>query len=279
MTEYEQLQLEQLRRWELESPGWGTRLLAKPGSNAAKVVGAVVPVSALRASLHGLNDIAFRYSGREALLKTAGVDQLEELRGLPLEVCDALAKKVERRTMALAGAGGAVFGIVGAAGMVVDVPALLALALRSIQRTAMCYGEPGLDVAHKSMAIGIFALASANSRDEKTAALAALRSRGDLLDEAWRDGIERVAEREMAKEAAAFSLQTLASRIGLQLGRRKVMGIVPVLGAAVGASMNAWYIHDVSSVARHVFQERWLHAKYPRNKALAAPFKALTAVD
>lgn len=276
MTEYEQLQLEALRRWEQEIPGWGTRLLAKPGSSAAGAVKAIVPVSALRASLNGLNDAAFRWSGRDALLKHAGVDTPQELRDLPLEACDQLATRVERRSMALAGAGGAIFGIAGAPGMVADVPAVLGMALRTIHRTAMCYGEEGL-LAHKSMAIGIFALASANSAEEKTAALAALRTRGDLLDAAWRDGVERVAEREMAKEAAVFSMQTLASRIGVQLGRRKVLGVVPLLGAAVGASMNAWYIHDIASVARYVYQERWLHAKYPKNKVLSAPFKALAA--
>ena len=275
MTDYEQQQLETLRQWEQATPGWGTRLLAKPGSKAAVAVKTLVPVSALRAALNGLNDVAFRYSGREALLKTAGIDEPRQLRDLPLEVCDQLSRQVERRAMALAGAGGAVLGIAGAAGMVVDVPALLGMGLRTIHRTAMCYGEDGLQ-AHKAMAIGIFALASANSMEEKQAALAALRSRGDLLDAAWRDGVERVAEREMAKEAAVFSMQTLASRIGVQMGRRKVMGVVPVLGAAVGASMNAWYVHDVAGVARYVFQERWLHAKYPKNKALSAPFKVLS---
>lgn len=274
MTEYEQLQLEALRQWEQETPGWGTRLLAKPGSKAATAVKTLVPVSALRAALHGLNDVAYRYSGRETLLQTAGVDEPHQLRELPLEVCDQLSKQVERRAMAMAGASGAVLGVVGAAGMVVDVPALLGQGLRTIHRVAMCYGEEGLQ-AHKAMAIGIFALASANSMEEKQSALAALRTRGDLLDAAWRDGVERVAEREMAKEAAVFSMQTLASRIGVQLGRRKVMGVVPVLGAAVGASMNAWYIHDLAGVARYIFQERWMHAKYPKNKALAAPFKAL----
>jgi len=277
MTEYEKQQLEKLRRWERESPGWGTRALAKPAGHAAKLAQAIVPVSALRAALQGINDVALRYSGRAALLNAAGVETLAALRSVPLETCDQLSRRVERRGMALAGAGGAVLGSVGAPGMVADVPALLAMGLRTIHRIALCYGEEGLDADHRAMAIGIFALASANSLEEKQSALAALRTRGDLLDIAWREGVERVAEREMAKDAAVFSLQTLSSRIGLQLGRRKAFGVIPVLGAVVGASMNAWYVHDISMVARYVYQERWLHQRYPRNKALAAPFKALPA--
>jgi len=236
-----------------------------------------VPVTALRAALNGLNDTAFRYSGRGAMLKAIAAEGPDGQRKQALERCDEMARIVERRAMAVAGASGALFGMAGAAGMVLDVPALLGLALRTVHRTALCYGEQGLDQEHKAMAVGIFALASANSREEKTAALGALRTRSELLDIAWREGVERVAEREMAKEAAVFSLQNLSSRIGLQLGRRKFMGVVPVLGAAVGASMNAWYIHDISRVARFVYQERWLRAKYPRNKALAAPFQAALA--
>lgn len=277
MTEYERQQLEKLRRWERQSPGWGSRALAGPAGTAAKLAQAIVPVSALRATLEGLNDMAFRFSGREALLAAAGVGALGQLRDQPLETCDRLARGVERRAMAMAGAGGALFGATGAPGMVADVPALLGLALRTIHRLALCYGEEGLDESHRAMAIGIFALASANSLEEKQAALLALRARGDLLDAAWRDGVERVAERELAKDAAIFSLQALSSRIGLQLGRRKAFGVVPVLGAAVGASMNAWYLRDIAQVARYVYQERWLHAKYPRHKGLAAPFTALPA--
>jgi hypothetical protein len=31
-----------------------------------------------------------------------------------------------------------------------------------------------------------------------------------------------------------------------------------VIGAAVGASVNAWYMRDVTTAARHSFQARWL---------------------
>jgi hypothetical protein len=31
-----------------------------------------------------------------------------------------------------------------------------------------------------------------------------------------------------------------------------------VIGAAVGASVNAWYMRDVTTAARRTFQVRWL---------------------
>jgi hypothetical protein len=277
LTDYEQQRFDELQDWLAESPGWGTRLLAKPGGQAAKAVQALVPVEALRAALNKANQFALRLSDERALLRRAGVESPEALRQLGLEACDRLAQREIRRAMMIGGAGGALFGIAGAAGLVMDVPSLLTLALRTIHRVSLCYGEGGGPAERQRRAIGIFALASANSAAEKQAAWAALRQGRPLLadpgagperigeelagDFAWREGIERVAEREMAKEATVFSLQTLAGRVGVHLGSRKSAGAVPILGAAVGSAMNAWYLHDVSRTARFVLHDRWLHAR------------------
>jgi hypothetical protein len=262
MTVYERGQLAQLRAWQAEAPGWGTRLLARPSSSAAQVVQAVVPVGALRATLKGFEKAARKLGGTRAVLRRAGVASLAELREVTLQNCDRLAKFEERTAMSFAGVTGAGLGAFGAAGMVVDVPALITQAMRVIHRIGLCYGEDLLAQEDQGLAIGIFALVSANSAEEKRTALTALRERGDLLDAAWRDGVERVAERELAKEAAVFSLQTLAGRIGLHLDIRRAPGTVPILGAVAGAAVNTWYIREVAQAARVVFQERWLRSKY-----------------
>lgn len=258
LTPYEQRVREELLAWQQQPPGWGTRLLAKPAGTAARAVQQLVPVEALRLALEKANDLALRLDDRRQLLRKAGVDDERALAHWPLERCDALARSVERKAMLVGGAGGAVFGVSGAAGMVLDIPALLTLALRTIHQTGLCYGEGLGEAGRARLAIGIFALASANSMDEKQRALKALEVGHEVLDDAWRDGIERVAEREMAKEATVFSLQTLASRVGVHLGSRKGAGVVPVLGALVGCSMNAWYVHDVAATARRVHQWRRL---------------------
>lgn len=259
-NDYEQRQLQRLRQWQKEGPDWGTRLLARPTGFAGKVVQAVVPISALKAGLNAFSNVAERLSTERSVLRRAGVADLAALRAQPLAACDALARGEMRRAMGIGGAGGAAFGVFGAAGLVADVPTLLTLTLRTIHRIGLCYGE---DVS-RELAIGIFALASANTLEEKTDAIAALRSDLTGLHEAAaRDGLERAAERQLAKDAAVFSLNTLAQRIGVQMGKRKAAGILPVVGAVVGGAVNAWYLRDVAQVARFMFQERWLLQKYP----------------
>lgn len=264
LTDYEARQLEALRAWQSESPGWGARLMAKPGGKVAGVVQALVPEDALRAALDGVNRVAEKLSDDRAILKRGKVESLEELRQAELEICDGLMRTEQRRAMALAGVGGAAFGVAGAAGMVADVPALIALALRTIHRVGLCYGEDLRKPQHRKLAIGVFALASANSLEEKQTAVAALRDfQPQALDAAaWRDGVERAAERELAKEAAVFSLHNLAQKLGVNLGRRKAAGAFPVLGALIGGSVNAWYLYDIGQVSRYVFQERWLDERY-----------------
>jgi EcsC protein family len=266
VTPYEQKALKRLRAWQAEAPGWGTRLLARPGSKVAEVVQVLVPTGALRAALDGADRLGRKLSDERSILKRAGVADLAAMRELPLDALDRHARTVSRRALALGGASGAVFGIAGAAGLVADVPALLTIAMRTIHRLGLCYGEKPAAGDERRLGLGIFALVSANSLAEKQLAVAALRAGAPMLDAAWRDGVERVTEREIAKEATVYSLQNLARAIGVNLGKRKVAGSIPVVGAAVGAVVNAWYLSDVAQAARYTFQERWLHERYPAAK-------------
>jgi hypothetical protein len=265
IDEYAWARRAEIERWLAAPPDWGTRVMSRPGQVAAKAAQRLVPVEVLRASLHALDRAAGRFSHPRDVLLWAGAERLAQIGGFELQRCDELARRVERRAMMLGGGGGAAFGIGGAAGMVADIPALLTLALRTIHRSAYCYGEDWQ--TEGGLSIGVFALASANSFDEKQLAWEALRHGNALLDAAWRDGIERVAERELAKDAAQFSLKTLSGRIGLHLGARKTTGVVPLIGAVIGGMVNAGYIRDIARVARYVLQDRWMRRRLPQLEA------------
>lgn len=262
IDEYAWARRAEIERWLAAPPDWGTRVMSGPGQVAAKAAQRLVPVEVLRASLRALDRTAGRFSQPRDVLQWAGAERLDDIAALSLRRCDELARRVERRAMLLGGSGGAAFGVGGAAGMVADIPALLALALRTIHRSAYCYGEDWQ--REGGLSIGVFALASANSFDEKQQAWEALRRGKELLDAAWRDGVERIAERELAKDAAQFGLKTLSGRIGLHLGSRKAVGVAPLIGAVIGGVVNAGYVRDIARVARYVLQDRWLRRRLPQ---------------
>lgn len=273
LTEYEALQLQKLRAWKLDPPGPAARGFARATGPATRAMQAAIPVGALRKALNLAHQAGRRLADEQWVLKRAKVAAAAELQSLSLEALDQLTLTIQRRAMGMAGAGGMLFGVAGAAGLVADVPALLVLALRSIHRLGLCYGEASTGAGEDRLAIGIFALASANTMGEKQTALRALAGSGGglmLQDAAWRDGIERAAERELAKEAAVMSLNNLARQLGLNLGWRKAGGALPVIGAAVGGSVNAWYLYDVTRTAQFCYQERWLQRRYPELASIRA---------
>lgn len=274
LSPYEQQQLEAIRRWSAEAPDALTRAFGRATAPAAAAVQRHLPTAALRAALHGMQQAGARTAARTALLRAAGVQRLEELDGLDLERCDRLARQVRRRGTALAGGSGALFGIAGALGLVADLPSLLLQTFRLIHRIGLCYGEDCDEPALRPLAVAVFALASANSMAEKQAALDAIAQTAPADTAAWRDGLERAAQREFAKEAAVFSLGNLARSVGQRLGLRKAASGVPVFGALVGGAVNAWYLDEVATAAQHVFQQRWLLRRHGALPEPASPMRA-----
>lgn len=228
-------------------------------------VSKAVPPQASRRVLATAYATSLRLSRRETLLRELKADSLEALRARPIEQRDALAKRMARQSGWLAGGSGAVLGLAGAAGMVADVPALLLIALRTLIRMGYCYGEeptPALTAA-------LFALASADTESEKSLAWqAALTSpsngteqpQAGISEAAVRDGLERAAEREFAKQALAGSLQKLTATLVQRLGVQKAAGVLPVVGAVVGGAVNLRFVYLLSQAARMAFLARALHA-------------------
>jgi hypothetical protein len=80
----------------------------------------------------------------------------------------------------------------------------------------------------------------------------------NLDAEALRDGLEAVVARQLGKGSVANGMQAMARQLGVNIGRRKAAAVVPVLGAVIGGSINAWAMHDLMRVSRYVFIARRL---------------------
>ena len=268
LNEYEHRQLELIRAWRGESPGLATRTIGKASGPLATAVDKVVPTMALRMSLDAVHAAAVRLSDRRSILRKAGVASVEDLRHAELQACDRLAEQVGRRGALAAGGSGALFGIAGGFGLVADLPTLLILTFRTIHRTALCYGEDLAPTERRRLPVAVFALAAANSMEEKQDALHAIDTVQDSGSEAGVEGVSRAAQRELAKDSVAFSLNNLGKSLARNLGWRKAGESLPLIGAFVGGSVNAWYLHDLARASRYTFQLRWLRNKYGHEQAM-----------
>jgi hypothetical protein len=273
LNDYEHLQLDRIRAWRAQQPGIATRTIGHATGPMADAAEKMIPPMALRMALDVVHSAGVRVSDRKSILRRAGVSNIEALAQSQLELCDRLAEGVGRRAALIAGGSGAAFGLVGALGLVADLPTLLTLTFRTIHRVGLCYGEDLASTERRPLPVAVFALASANSMQEKQDALQAIDSVEQSLDsDAGLDGVSRAAQRELAKDGMAFSLNNLGKSVVRNLGWRKAGESLPLVGALVGGGVNAWYVSDLAKAARYTFQLRWLRQKYGHQiQALPAP--------
>ena len=172
-----------------------------------------------------------------------------------LEACDAAAADIRRWALGYAVTSGGAAGAFGAIGLAADVPATIALALRTTRLTGLCYGFGGDGDAERIFILDCLALAAANSVQEKTAALSRLSvDRRDMAPDTWGKIVKLTGQTAGAQAAA----KRVATVLGLNLSARKAAQVMPFVGAAIGAGVNAAFQNDVAAAARHAYRERWL---------------------
>lgn len=255
---YEQQQIQAIRLWQGQTPKLSALLLGMAFTPVARLVDMVIPESALHAALEAACSVGEKLANPDAILKQAGIDHIGALFHAEMQVCDMLADSVHDRAIAVAAAEGGVTGASGLVGIALDIPTLMTLALRTIYQIALCYGFELKGEEGRHVVLRVFSLASANSLQEKEAALVSLVAIKQMLQQQSWHQMQQAAMATIGKEALVVALRDLAAQLGINLTKRKALNIVPVVGAAVGAAVNASFLKDVGWAARRTFQEMWL---------------------
>ena len=172
-----------------------------------------------------------------------------------IRACDLAADEVRRWTLGYAVTGGGAAGALGAAGLVFDIPATITLALRTARLTGLAYGFGGDGSREQTYILDILQLAGANSRAERDAALENLAAgRAEFAREDW----QRISEMTGHASGTVAATRRVAIVLGINLSTRKVAQVAPVVGAAIGAGVNAAFQNDVAMAAKFAFRARWL---------------------
>ncbi len=245
LTKYEEQQLQDIRSWKEEEPSAVSKGVGAMTAPLAWAVRKAVPEEAILAALTASNSLAKTLARPADLLREAGVESLDDLRALPLERLDALADSVHSWAIGFAAAEGAAGGASGLVGLVFDIPASITLALRTIHKIGLCYGYTCSSEEDARFAYGILGASGANVMDDKIAALTMLRA-------------EKTVAGRITPDALVKAAQALAKQLGIHLTKRKALAAIPLVGAGIGGSVNAWWMREVGWAARRAFQERWL---------------------
>ncbi|WP_304064946.1 EcsC family protein [Megamonas hypermegale] len=241
---YIENQIREIIEWENEEPSVvekGLNKLMGWSSFTAKVIPEVIVQEAISRAC----DLGKMMTGKKDILREANVRSIEELQHKDLRLSDTLADSVHNWAIGIAGSEGLATGIGGTATIIADIGIVITLAFRSIHKIAMCYGYEVNTDAEKKFVLDILSVSSANTLRERKEALIALRS--------------RIMQRKMMEEILMSSLiKKLAKQLGINLTKRKAMQLIPVVGAGIGAAVNASYMRDVIWSARRTYQKRWI---------------------
>lgn len=172
-----------------------------------------------------------------------------------LAACEEAVADVRRWALGYAATGGGAAGAFGALGLAVDVPATIALALRTVRLTGLCYGFGGDGEAERVYILDVLSLAGANSVEEKAEAMARLaKERSEFDPDAW----QKIVKLTGQTTGTLAATRRVATVLGVNLSTRKVAQLTPIIGAAVGAGVNVAFQNDVAAAARFGYRARWL---------------------
>src|SRR5579883_2668738 len=223
-------------------------VISKPFESAADLaldnkVGEAI-MKAISGIIRLLNDSASWSVRTDAILDEfrkdghKGVKRLNHIRKLSLEQVDKVVGYLGAKYRTIAAAEGGATGMMGLPGIPIDIPALIAIALRAVNEYATYYGFD-VSVEHeRKFATSVLGVASSPTLLAKHSALAEITKLSALLAKraTWAD-LEKVGLVELIK--------TIAKSLGIRLTKQKLGQIVPLIGLFVGAGVNIWYVSNV----------------------------------
>ncbi len=169
-----------------------------------------------------------------------------------LAAANRAAKKVARIARGISASTGAAAGLGGALSMSADIPATIAIALRTIRDTGRAYGFDGEGAAEKLFRLQVLELAALDVPAERSQRIADLEAAIDpdgALIHPEHDGITPIVDQVVERISRAIAFTSFRSRAGM---------VMPIVGSVVGGIVNSSFQGDVGDAARFAFQARKL---------------------
>ncbi len=163
----------------------------------------------------------------------------------------------------LAGFSGGVGGLLGVAGLPLELPVTTILILRAIANIARQQGEDLSELEARLACIEVFALGAASTKNQ-TAALGYFASRA-LFARLSSDAMNFFVKRGVAGASAPVInrfVSEVAARFGIVVSERVAASAIPVIGAVGGAAVNVVFINYCQELARGHFAVRRLERLY-----------------
>lgn len=270
MTRYEDRVLREIKEWEKAGPGVLIRSIDFLGT-PIKLILKAVPESvrfavgrAIMGFMEMLKDVSYWSFSNRSILREAkkhGIDArtIDDLAHHDIQKLDSLAREFFSSNRLIAALEGAGCGLGGFALIAADIPALLGIGFRSIQQIGICYGFDMRNPAMVPVVMGILNAGSGATVAVKSSILADMRIARDALLK----GLTAPTKTGALLEALHHGAGTLPGALAENITKRKLGQLIPVMGAAIGAGFNYWFMGNVVVSAFMIFRKLHLERKYP----------------
>lgn len=266
-TGYELKVLDEIREWEEAKPGMVIKaldLIGKPITMMIENVPGstrIIIGKAITGFMHMLKDISYWTYTENSILKKArkaGLDvaSIHDLADCDIEKLDALAREYFTANKIIAALEGAGCGLGGLALIAADIPALFGISFRSIQQIGSCYGFNMQDPDMLPVIMGIIHAGSGFSVAVKSSVLADMHIAAAAL--AGKAAYGKLAERTKTAlmiEILKKSSRSLPGQIAKNISSRKLGQAIPIIGAALGAGFNYWFMSNSITAAYMLFRK------------------------
>jgi hypothetical protein len=266
---YEDNAHKEIQAWKNPTLGWfgkGMQIanwpLNKVGDYVMKAPGVGWVIVKSLTGLVGLTNDAAQWSVRPHAIyeeyRKSGHSHIScaaDLMSLDLEHVDRTIGWLGAKYKGLALTEGAIAGVSGLPGIPADLIALIALNLRAIGEHATYCGFDMALPQERLFAMHILGYASSPTDTSKTLAMSS-------LTKIAQDVARKKTWDELQNHALVQVIQQVAKAVGIRLTKAKLAQAIPVVGATVGGSFNAYFTAKVCDSAYFLYRERFLANKY-----------------
>lgn len=191
----------------------------------------------------------------EARLFNEEIETIEDLKGLSLSQMLYLSEQRIAKQRVLSFAQGGISGSGGILTLGLDIPMMAALNLKAVQTIAMSYGYEVNNPFEMMMSLKVFHMAALPKR-LRGAGWEKLKHELENFNEEhyFYTGDEQLTDETWLDQP----LKQLLKALFIMTMRKKLIQGIPLLGMAVGASVNYQLSRQVTEFAHHFYQLRYL---------------------
>lgn len=224
----------------------------------------------------GLNDVALASVQKDAItaeFRKSGlkVEGRSDIASLDLEDIDRTIGWLGAKYKALAAAEGGTTGAAGMLGVPLNIFALVGLSQRAIGEYA---SYTGLDVGlqhERLFAMQVLSYASSPTDGGKILAMS-------QLVRISKDVARKTVWKDLERQAFVRIVREIAKALGIRLTKAKLAQVVPMVGGAIGAGFDVYFMSKVCETAYMLYRERFLAEKYGV-EIIEAPRKAAKDIE